>query len=76
MTALQWLILIFAVFVLSPVVLEMYRNWDYRRQVAGRRPPRKFRGTKMQSQNQPNPRMEAEKYIAELKARQNFFGPE
>ena len=41
MGALGWLVLVIVVAILVPFVIEMFSNWDYKRQVQGKRAARK-----------------------------------
>lgn len=37
---LGWIIGIVVIVILVPVVIKMYRDWDYKRQITGKRPLR------------------------------------
>lgn len=37
---LVWIIVIIAAVILVPVLLKLYRDWDYKRQITGKRPLR------------------------------------
>lgn len=35
---LVWIIVIIAVVIIAPALLKLYRDWDYKRQVTGKKP--------------------------------------
>ena len=74
MSALGWIILIVVLLIAVPLVGYGLRQRDFRRQVEGKRPERKFpENDAVPGKKSENPAAEAEAAVAKMKCGQNVM---
>lgn len=65
--SLVWIIGIIAVVVLVPVLLKLYRDWDYKRQISGKRALRTLKEKEKVPGETPEINPELEGMVAQAK---------
>lgn len=64
---LVWIIGIAVVVILVPVVTKMYRDWDYKRQIAGERPLRTLKEKERVPGEKPEQSPEMDSMVTQAK---------